>query len=97
MLKRVVDQAELMDRVMEAAGVVPARAARIDRGMAWYAARCRCIACPDDRKCRAWLAGLDAGKTSHPPAFCRNTEFFRLAEGLTDQQEMEDRHERSPA
>ena len=82
MLKRVLDQADLMDRVMEAVGVVAAHAARLNRGMAWYEARCRCIACPDDRKCRAWLAGADARQTSRPPAFCRNTEFFRLAAGF---------------
>src|SRR5262249_37639402 len=97
MLKRVLDQADLMDRMMEAVGVVAARAARLDRGMAWYEARCRCIACPEDLKCRARLVGLTVGQTSRPPAFCRNTEFFRLAEGSTGQHQMEDRHERSPA
>lgn len=95
-LKQVLDQADLMDRVMEAVGVVAARAARLDRGKAWYEARCRCIACPDERKCRAWLAGLVVSQTSFPPAFCRNSEFFRLAKGSTGQRQMEDRHERRP-
>jgi len=45
MLKQVLDQADLMDRMMEAVGVAAARAARLDRGMAWYEARCRCITC----------------------------------------------------
>jgi Family of unknown function (DUF6455) len=97
MFKRVLDQADLMDRVMEVVGVVAARAARLDRGKAWYEARCRCIACPDDGRCRAWLAGLGVSQTACPPAFCRNTEFFRLAKGSTGQHQMQDRHERSPA
>ena len=85
MLKQVLDQADLMDRMMEAVGVAAERAARLDRGMAWYEARCRCITCPDDGKCRAWLAGLVVGQTSRPPTFCRNTEFFRLTEGPNGQ------------
>src|SRR5262245_24812484 len=97
MLKRVLDQADLMDRTMKAVGVVAARAARLDFGMAWYEARCRCIACPDGRKCRAWLAGVDVTQTSRPPAFCRNAEFFRLAKGLTGQHQMEESHERCAA
>ena len=97
MLNRVLDQADLMDRMMQAIGVVAARAACLDRGIAWYEARCRCIACPDDRKCREWLAGFDVGLTSRPPVFCRNTAFFRLAGATTGGHQMEDCHEPSPA
>jgi Family of unknown function (DUF6455) len=97
MLKRVLDQADLMDRVMEAVGVVAARAARMDRGMAWYEARSRCIACPDDQKCRAWLAGLAGTKASLPPTFYSNAAFFRLARQPADDQQMENRHDPSPA
>jgi hypothetical protein len=92
MLKRVLHQADLMDRVREAIGVSPTRAARIDRGMAWYEARSRCIDCLDDRKCRAWVVGLD-GKAARLPAFCRNAEFFRLAKQSAHDQLLEDGHE----
>ena len=75
MLDRIFRQAELMDQVMERVGVDPAAAARVDRGMAWYEARTRCIACCNERQCRAWLA------CSNPPTAlpqsCPNAEFFR--------------------
>ena len=45
MLKRVLKQAELMDRMRERLGVGAATAARLDKGTAWYEARTRCIAC----------------------------------------------------
>lgn len=97
MLKRVHDQAELMDRVMEAIGLAPARAARIDRGMAFYEARTRCIECVRDGPCRDWLAGLPAGKAPHPPAFCCNAAFFDRAKKTTSYTEVEDRRELRPA
>ena len=36
MLNRVLQHAELMDRMMERLGVDPAAAARLENGMAWY-------------------------------------------------------------
>ena len=77
MLNRVIRQAELMDRMMERVGVDPAAAARIDRGMASYEARTRCIACCSERQCRDWLARSDAEASSEPPQFCHNAKFFR--------------------
>ena len=56
MLERVLHHAELMDRMMERVGVNAAVAARVDRGMAWYEARTRCIGCSSERQCRDWLA-----------------------------------------
>ena len=97
MLRRVLDQANLMDRMMAAIDVLPIQAARLDRGMAFYEVRSRCIDCADDRKCRAWLASLPDGKAVRPPAFCRNTDFFRLATQSLADQEMEYRHEPGPA
>jgi len=78
-LTRVLGQAAQMDRMMDAPGVSPARAARIDRGTAFYEARTRCIACTADRSCRAWLSRLAGGKAPAPPAFCANADFFRVA------------------
>ncbi len=77
MLDRIFRQAELMDRMMERVGVDPAAAARVDRGMAWYEARTRCIACCSDRQCRDWLACSETSAVLEPPEFCRNGEFFR--------------------
>ena len=56
MLDRVFRQAELMDRMMERVGVNAAAAARVDKGMAWYEARTKCMACCSERQCRDWLA-----------------------------------------
>jgi hypothetical protein len=95
MLDRVLDQAELMDRVMEAAAVNPTRAARIDRGMAWYEARSRCIACHNDRICRSWLAATDGGQVWDTPLFCPNRAFFELAKQPT--KPLEDCHDPEPA
>jgi hypothetical protein len=75
MLDRIFRHAELMDRVMERIGVDPASAARVDRGMAWYEARSRCIACCDERACRAWLECPDPPTAL--PRSCANAEFFR--------------------
>jgi Family of unknown function (DUF6455) len=77
MLDRILRQAELMDRMMERVGVIPAAAARVDRGMAWYEARTRCIACCSERPCRDWLTLSESQAVSAPPEFCHNAEFFR--------------------
>jgi hypothetical protein len=80
-LNRVLHQAAQMDRMMDALGVSPARAARIDRGSLFYEARTRCIQCNEDQRCRAWLAKLADGKASAPPVFCANADFFGIARG----------------
>ena len=90
-LTKVLNQAEQMDRMMDALGVNPARAARIDRGTAFYEARTRCIACTADQSCRAWLAKLEGGKASAPPVFCANADFFRVAKQPADFQQAEER------
>jgi hypothetical protein len=95
MLDRVLEQADLMDQVMEAAGINPARAARMDRGRAWYEARSRCIACHDDRRCRAWLASGDGAQVRDAPALCPNRAFFELAKRPAKM--MEDCYDREPA
>jgi hypothetical protein len=75
MLDRIFRQAELMDRVMDRLGVDPFTAARLDRGMAWYEARSKCIACCCERQCRTWLESPDPPPA--PPQSCPNGEFFR--------------------
>jgi uncharacterized protein DUF6455 len=97
MMQRVLQQAETMDQMMQCVGVEPVRAARIDRGMAWYEARSRCIACIDDRHCRDWIAAHEGTPQSVPPTFCRNAEFFRKAKAAIDPKLTEERHEPAPA
>jgi hypothetical protein len=77
MLNRILRQAELMDRMIECVGVDPATAARLDKGMALYEARSRCIACCSEQKCREWLERTPTGAASEPPEMCHNAEFFR--------------------
>src|SRR6266487_1214823 len=77
MWDRVFRQAELMDRMMESVGVGLTAAARVDRGMALYEARTRCIACCSERECRDWLARAESKSSPEPPQFCHNAEFFR--------------------
>ena len=76
-LNRVLQQAELMDRVMERLAVDRATAARLENGMAWYEARSQCIACHSERQCQEWLKRAPAEPSNEPPDFCRNTAFFR--------------------
>jgi hypothetical protein len=78
MLNRILRHAELMDRMMERVGVNSAVAARLDRGMAWYEARTRCVACSNERQCRDWLGSAETGSCANPPAFCHNAKFFRV-------------------
>jgi hypothetical protein len=68
-----------MEEMMQCVGVDPARAARIEKGTAWYEARSRCIACVHDRRCRVWVAARQGTSPTAPPEFCQNAEFFRLA------------------
>ncbi|MGE0850972.1 MAG: DUF6455 family protein [Hyphomicrobiaceae bacterium] len=76
MLERVFAQADLMDRVMERVGVDAPTAARLDRGMTWYEARSRCIACPYDRQCREWVAPTADAAPRSAPLYCENADFF---------------------
>jgi hypothetical protein len=80
MLNRVLQQAELMDRMMEHLGVVRVTAARLEKGMAWYEARSQCIACHNDRQCQEWLKRAAAEPSIGPPGFCHNSAFFRRCE-----------------
>ena len=85
MLDRVLSQAELMDRMIESVGVDPMALARLDRGMAWYEGRTRCIDCRHERQCRDWVEQQAALAT--PPDFCANAALFRacLAETTEDE------------
>ncbi len=79
MLQRVLRQAEQMDGMLQRVGIDRVRAVRMDKGMAWYEARLRCIACIHDEQCRGWMAEhLGQASSAPPPAFCPNAEFFRL-------------------
>ena len=80
MLDRVFRQARLMDRVMERAGVDAGMAARSDKGMAFYDARTKCIACCRERACRMRLEGAEGHLL--PPDFCPNAAFFRSCAAL---------------
>jgi hypothetical protein len=76
MLDRISRQAELMDRVIERVGVIPGVAARVDRGLAFYEARTKCISCVHEWECRQWLARRPAERSA-PAEFCPNAEFLR--------------------
>ena len=62
---------ELMVRMMDRMAVNWKMAARIDGGLAWYAARTKCIFCRHEAECRSWIGDPDA-----MPAFCPNVKFF---------------------
>ena len=81
MLNRVLQQAELMDRMMEHLGVNAATAARLDKGTAFYEARTRCIACHCERQCQNWLRRPPVEPSMEPPEFCHNSAFFRRCGG----------------
>jgi Family of unknown function (DUF6455) len=76
MLNRVLQQAELMDRMMARLGVHPVAAARLENGMAWYEARTRCIACHSEPQCQDWLKRAPAEHWVGAPDFCHNATFF---------------------
>ena len=77
MLDRVLQQAELMDRMIESVGVNLVALARRDRGMAWYEGRSRCIDCHHSRECGDWLERQPSQPTPLPPEFCVNGDLFR--------------------
>ena len=79
MLQRVLHQANLMDAMMARIGIAHATAARLDKGMAWYEARTRCIACAYDRVCRQWIEAEHGAPAVEPPEYCANRAFFRRA------------------
>jgi Family of unknown function (DUF6455) len=63
---------ELMVCMMDRMAVNWKMAAAIDGGLAWYAARTKCIFCRHEAECRNWLEGPEA-----LPEFCPNAKFFR--------------------
>jgi hypothetical protein len=77
MLDRVFRHAELMDRMMERVGIDAAAAARLEKGVALYKARTRCIGCCRERQCSDRLARSDSDASGAPPEFCSDAEFFR--------------------
>lgn len=62
---------ELMMRMMDCMAVDWKMAAAIDGGLAWYAARTKCIFCRHEVECRRWLEEPEAF-----PGFCPNAKFF---------------------
>jgi hypothetical protein len=87
MLRRVVRQIALMDRLMERVGVDPGAAARDGGGAAWYEARSKCIACCSGKQCRDWLASQPSASPSEPPEFCHNAEFLKRCRKLATAQQ----------
>ncbi|MGE0768518.1 MAG: DUF6455 family protein [Hyphomicrobiaceae bacterium] len=73
---RVLDHADLMDRMMIRCGANPLISIRRDGGTAWLEARSRCIECVADKLCRQWL---DADPRSSPESadfICANRSFI---------------------
>jgi Family of unknown function (DUF6455) len=77
MLHRVMRHAELMDHMMERVGIDAAAAARLDKGMALFRARSKCLGCCRERQCSDWLAQSEIDASAEPPEFCSDAEFFR--------------------
>ena len=75
-LQRVLQQADLMDQMMQHARVDPVDVIRRDKGASWYEARTRCIECPAVSECRTWLAGADRAAPASVPIFCPNHRLF---------------------
>ena len=75
--KRVLERAEMMDRMVKTVDVNPLVAARVENGMAWYEARTRCLECASGEQCRAWLANAPITEVSDVPDLCPNANFFR--------------------
>jgi len=74
MFRRVWQQAELLDRMMEQLGVSKLDAVRLERGAAFREARTQCIECPFSEVCRNWLDATE--RLPLPPDFCANATFF---------------------
>ena len=62
---------ELMVRMMDHMAVDWKTAERIDGGLAWYAARSKCVFCRHEADCLSWLESPVS-----MPAFCPNVKFF---------------------
>ena len=62
---------ELMVRMIDRMAANWKTAALIDGGLAWYAARTKCIFCSHEADCRNWLEDPKA-----LPEFCPNAKFF---------------------
>ena len=90
MLDRVLAQAELMDRIMQATGVNPARTTRIGLGIGWYEASSRCTVCGDDEMPRT-TCSPDAGPARGRAFLLPEQVLFELAN------QMEDCHESAAA
>ena len=82
MLDRVLGHAELMHRMMERVGIDAAAVARLEKCVALYKARTRCIGCRE-RQCSDWLARFDGDAFGAPPEFCSDAEVFRRLRSKT--------------
>lgn len=74
-LRRVEVHGKLLGEMVERTG---ADFANLDRYLGDNVVRSaifRCIACPSEEECRAWLAAAPAD--SAPPEFCRNAAMMR--------------------
>ena len=73
---RVLDRADLMDRMMARVGTGRLQAMLAQQGMCWYQARTRCMECNAEGQCRAWLKAQPDGKPAAAPDFCHNAAFL---------------------
>ena len=74
-LEQVLRRQELMDHMMQRAGVDVLTAVRADNGQAFFDSRARCRVCSHESDCRNWLQLSEALRV--PPYFCPNANFFR--------------------
>ncbi len=66
---------ELMDHMMQRAGVDVLTAIGVDDGRAFVEARARCRTCLHESECRNWLESSETLLLL--PDFCPNANFFR--------------------
>lgn len=72
--KRMVDHADLMDRMMLKLGVRGKLAEHANAGSVMRRAANRCLSCEHGGECKTWLEGHDDAREA--PAYCRNHDLF---------------------
>lgn len=76
LLRRVERQARRLSEVLKRLGIDEVRLARLRRGRTYADARRRCLECPHERRCGAWLAAVD--QRTGEPEFCPNAGLLRM-------------------
>ncbi len=81
-IRRLMDKAHLMDRMMTHLQVRDAIAEQPHGAEILRQAVVRCASCAHGEECRVWLD--TASQAASAPSFCRNQDLFDQLSGLTD-------------